>query len=96
MSRTKKVSIHPEGVFVKGNNRRIAIIKKTGTKDKAKNIIIMKALTAELTEHPGVRHELSDNKKIKYSFVGLTDEAVMDLHIALGEYLFNKHLVFNQ
>jgi hypothetical protein len=53
---------------------------------------MFKTLTSIVTKEPGVGHALSDNEKIKYSFVGLSDEAIKDLYAALHHYIQDNRI----
>lgn len=83
------VIVHPNAVNVKGDNRRITIIKQKPSKNKfvAKNVIFIKSLTSDTGYNAGVQHHLSDNGKIKVSSIGLSTEGLFELYICLGSYL---------
>lgn len=83
-------SVYLDAVKMRGLNRVITIVKMDPPEDvpfAAKNVIFLKSLTAESGVKPGVRHELSKNKKVKISSMGLTDDAVLELYVGLSHYI---------
>lgn len=81
-------TIYPDAVTIRGLNRNTAVVRREVTKEfEAPNVIFLKALTSNVGKKAGVRHELSPNKKIKVSTMGLSDDALVELYMALGNYL---------
>jgi hypothetical protein len=84
-------TIYPDAVSIRGLNRDTAVVKREVTKKfEAPNLIFIKALTANVGNKPGVRHELTKNKKIKVSTIGLSDEGLVELYMALTHYIKNN------
>jgi hypothetical protein len=99
MAKKEKNSVYTEiykdAVTIRGVNRNIQIIKvKPKGEFYAPNVIHIKALAAEAGTKPGVKHSLSKNKKIKYSGMGLSDQALIELYMGLGHYV--KRIINNQ
>lgn len=88
MLKQTKMDVYPNAVLVRSHNKAIAIERrKPKNQHDSKNVIFLKSLTADTTKNPGVIHELSKNEKIKYSTLGLSDDAIVALYHCLGEYL---------
>jgi hypothetical protein len=98
---TKKVkgmihtTVFKDAVEVRGVNKETIIQRlEPKVKNGAPNLIRVKSLTANTGKKPGVRHNLSYNGKVKYSAMGLSDEAVIELYMALNHYI--KNIINNQ
>ncbi len=88
-------AIHPNGVIIRSYNREISILRhESKERFAAPNVIFVKALTANAGKDPGVKHNLSNNEKIKYSALGLSDEALIELYMGLSHYV--KNIINNQ
>jgi hypothetical protein len=88
-------AIYSDAVTIRGLNRKIEVIRvEPKGKFYAPNVIRIKALTSEVGEKPGVKHNLSKNKKIKYTGMGLSDEALIELYMGLSHYI--KTIINNQ
>lgn len=83
MAREINITEHTNGVIVKSDNKRISVVKaKEGV-----HIIEFKSLTIDTGEALGSISKLSKNKKLKFTALGLTDEGLLDLYVALREYV---------
>jgi len=81
-------SIYLDAVKIKGHNREIAIAKMETKKEfDSPNVIFFKALTSEVGPNAGVTSIVDDNGKIKYSTVGLSNEAIVELYMGLSHYI---------
>lgn len=86
---TVQINKHPNAITVRGENREISIIKQKPSKNKfaTKNLLVIKSLTKETGYNMGVSGELSENGKIKTSFIGLSLDALIELYACIGHYL---------
>jgi hypothetical protein len=66
---------YEDAFTIKAKNRRFAVVKKEFD-GKNRNMIYITSLTSETGKEDGVISKLSKNEKIKYSLIGLTDEAI--------------------
>lgn len=83
-------TIFPNAVTVRGHNKHTAVVRVIPkTAIAAPNVIFIKSLTAITGPKAGVRHKLSKNKRIKYTHIGLSNEAIIELHHGLGQYIEN-------
>lgn len=92
---TIKSSIFSDAVEVRGLNRETSVVKRTVEKEfDPANTIHICALTANVGEGPGAISHLSKNKKVKYTTIGLSDEGLLELFLAIGHYLkeINKQI----
>jgi hypothetical protein len=89
MYRPRKIQVCSTATALKASNRRFLIIRKEKD-DKTINMIHIKSLTAETGEELGAGSHLSINKKVKYSSIGLTDDAAKELYVCLHHYLKNS------
>lgn len=83
-----KLKKYNDAFTVKGKNRRFAVIKKE-IDGKNRNMIHITSLTSETGKEDGAVSMLSENEKIKYSLVGLSDEAIKELYACLHHYIKN-------
>jgi hypothetical protein len=83
--KTRKLTTHPNGVVLKSNNRRIAVIKE----EKGIRISVL-SLTKYTGKEKGAISELFQNDKIKYSAIGFSQEALEDLFYVLSKFLTIK------
>lgn len=83
-----KLQGYKDAFTIKAKNRRFAIVKKE-VGGKNRNMIYITSLTSETGKEDGAITKLSENKKIKYSLVGLSDEAIRELYYCLHHYLKN-------
>lgn len=81
-----ELTVYKNAIEVKMNNRRLTI----SNVGNDKNSIVFKALTKHTGKEAGIYSKLSENEKIKFSKIGLSDDAIIVLYHALGEYLNNK------
>ena len=82
------VAVHNNGVIVRSKNRRTTIVEtKPDIEFHAANIITFEALTANSGPLPGARSDVTTNGKIKVTSLGLSDQGIVDLYIALKTYL---------
>ena len=87
---TVKVRIFKDAIAVRGTNRQTVVTKQERKSQfAAHNVVHLKSLVAESGPDAGVIYELSDNNKIKYSHIGLSDEAIVELYVTLGHYIKN-------
>jgi len=92
MSKIKqtKVTVYKDAVVVRGENNQV-VVKQQKHDDKKKfianHVIHLKSLTKEAGHNPGVRTEISQNGKVKFTHIGLSDKAIVELYIALGHYI---------
>ncbi len=56
---------------------------------KNKNVTYTTSLTCETGKEDGAITKLSKNEQVKYSLVGLSDEAIKELYACLHHYLKN-------
>ena len=80
-----KLQGYKDAFTIKAKNRRFAVVKKC----KNRNMIYITSLTSETGKEDGAITKLSENEKIKYSLVGLSDEAIKELYACLHHYLKN-------
>lgn len=84
----KTISLYANGIVLKSHNRRITIQKHNFEKFELDGAAIqIKSLTKDTSDKKGAVSVLSKNKKVKYSFIGLSDEAVLELHAALSYHI---------
>ena len=88
MFRPIKLQGYKDAFTVKAKNRRFEMVKKE-VNGKNRNMIHITSLTSETGKEDGAITKLSDNEKIKYSLVGLSDEAIKELYVCLHHYLKN-------
>jgi hypothetical protein len=84
-----KLTTHLNGVTSKTKNKRIAIFEKK-VDDKTIHCIEVKSLTKDSGSEIGAISLISKNGKIKFSAIGFKEEALMELHYCLSQYLINK------
>jgi hypothetical protein len=91
MARKVKTTVYLNAVNVRGENREIGVFKRKEEditeESPAENVIHFKALISDVGPGEGARTEFSENGKIKYSYVGLTNDAVIELYMALHYYI---------
>ena len=80
-----KLQGYKDAFTIKAKNRRFAVVKK----GKNRNMIYITSLTSETGKEDGAITKISENEKIKYSLVGLSDEAIKELYACLHNYLKN-------
>ena len=83
-----KLQGYKDAFMIKAKNRRFAVVKKE-VDGKNRNMIYITSLTSETGKEDGAITKLSENEKIKYSLVGLSDEAIQELYACLHHYLKN-------
>ena len=83
-----KLQGYKDAFTIKAKNRRFAVVKKE-VDGKNRNMIYITSLTSETGKEDGAITKLSENEKIKYSLVGLSDEAIKELYACLHYYLKN-------
>jgi hypothetical protein len=62
-------------------------VKDITKESPAENVIHFKALVSDVGPGEGAKTEFSENGKIKYSYVGLTNDAVIELYVSLHHYI---------
>jgi hypothetical protein len=88
MYKPMKLQGYKDSFTIKAKNRRFAVVKKE-VDGKNRNMIYITSLTSETGKEDGVIAKLSENEKIKYSLVGLSDEAIKELYTCIHYYLKN-------
>lgn len=83
-----KLQGYKDAFTVKAKNRRFAIIKKE-VDGINRNMIYITSLVSETGKIDGVITKFSDNDKVKYSLIGLSDEAIRELYTCMHHYLKN-------
>lgn len=96
MSRNNTIKHFANSTEYRTKNRRFTIIKPVKSKDdltlmENQNLIHIKAMVSDVGPKPGVRHNLTHNGKVKESLIGLSDQAMFELYIALNEYYKNQY-----
>lgn len=82
----RKEKIYKNAVLVKSKNKRL-VVQKVNVEGGNQNTICFKSLTSETGADPGALHDLSSNQKVKYTKIGLSDQAILDLYAALEDYV---------
>jgi hypothetical protein len=83
-----KLQGYKDAFTVKAKNRRFAIIKKQ-VDDKNRNMIYITSLTSETGKMDVAITKFSNNNKVKYSSIVLSDEAIRELYACMHHYLKN-------
>jgi hypothetical protein len=83
-----KLQKYNNACTIKAKNRRFAVVKKE-IDGNSRNMIYITSLTSETGKEDGVITKLSKNEKIKYTLLGLSDEAIKELYTCLHHYLRN-------
>ena len=81
-----KLTTYPNGLQLKAKNKRFVIFK-VEENGKSINRIEVKSLTKETGAEIGAISFISKNSKVKYSAIGFSDEALMELYCCLDSYL---------
>jgi hypothetical protein len=84
MKETKvEIVVSDNQVVAKSTERVIGITKNS----KGINVVHFKTPTSIVGKELGVKSYLSEDELIKNSVIGLSDEAILDLHISLSCYV---------
>ena len=84
MKETKiEVVVSENKVVSKSTDRVIGITKNS----KGINVVHLKSPTSKVGKESGIKSYLSEDELIKNSIIGLSDEAILDLHISLSLYV---------
>lgn len=78
-----EVVVSENQVVVKSTDRVVNITKNR----KGNNLLHFKAPTSKVGTGKGVKHFLSEDGLIKNSMLGISDEAILDLTLALTQYV---------
>lgn len=78
-----EVVVSENQVVVKSTDRIVGVTKNR----KGSNVLYFKAPTSKVGVEPAVKSFLSEDGLIKNSIIGLSDEAVLDLAVALNQYV---------
>lgn len=78
-----EVIVAENQVIVKSTDRVVGVIKNK----KGINVLHFKAPTSKVGVEPAVGSFLSEDGLVKNSIIGLSDEAILDLALALNEYV---------
>ena len=82
------IIVYNDAVVVKSKNKRVSVFKsKIANGTKEANVLRFVSLTSEVGKEPGAVSKLSENKKIKRTFLALSDHAIVDLYMALKFYI---------
>lgn len=54
---------------------------------KGSNVLHFKAPTSKVGKEPAVKSFLSEDGLVKNSIIGLSDEAILDLHFVINQYV---------
>lgn len=82
------IHFYKNGVRARSKNKRTDILRVMQAEESnAPNIIYFRALTTEVGKEPGVSTHISKNGKIKLTRMGLSDQALYELHEALDQYI---------
>lgn len=83
-----QIKIYENAIGIKANNRRINVVSRKSMDDNIDGIEIqIQSLTRDTTNKKGVKSFISDNGKVKYSFMGLSNDAAIELCVALSYYI---------
>jgi hypothetical protein len=78
-----EVVVSENQVVVKSTERVVAITKNS----KGVNVVHFKTPTSKVGKGSAIRSYLSEDELIKNSIIGLSDEAILDLHTSLLLYV---------
>lgn len=81
--KVKEVIVSENQVIVKSTDRFVGITKNK----KGINVLHVKGLTSLVGSEPAVKSFLSEEGLIKNSLMGFSDEAILDLYLALNQYI---------
>lgn len=78
-----EVVVSENQVVVMSTDRVVGLSKNK----KGSNVLHFKAPTSKVGKEPAVKSFLSEDGLVKNSIIGLSDEAILDLHFAINQYV---------